>query len=268
VGTAVLRNVFQTVWFREQLMNISGVDQAMVFDTKYQLVSVGLLLLCSVVVYGFVRRTGSAKIFRSLPFQIWLVTLVGVLLVPGRIEIPGYRHALTFIASRMSLALGVCLCAMLAAFPANRTVRYGFGAAALLFFAFLYHDERILNGVEDRMEAAVRQLPPNQRVISGIEDPDLRVNAITHMIDRVCIGHCYSYSNYEPSTGQFRIQVTAPNPIVASRYVDTYRLQVGGYVVQERDAPLFQLRVNDAGALEIREVPPGTTTTATNIYPL
>ena len=64
---------------------------------------------------------------------------------------------------------------MLAAIPRPEAVKYGLGAAARLFFAFLYHDEGILNGIEDRMETLVWKLPPNSRVVSAIEDPYLRV---------------------------------------------------------------------------------------------
>jgi hypothetical protein len=57
------------------------------------------------------------------------------------------------------------------------------------------------------------------------------------MIDRVCVGHCYSYANDEPPTAQFRVRVTAAN-----RYLlglrDSYLMQVGASVVKQRDLPL------------------------------
>jgi hypothetical protein len=264
-GGIAIRMSFPTLWFGQQLTNILGVDQARVFGGSYQPVMLGLVLFCAALFFKFFRQAGFAKAFWTLPVQIWLMTLLGILVVPNRISIPGYQNALMFIANRMSLAQGVCLCAVLAMIPAHRFVRYGLGVVALLFFALLYRDESVLNGIEDRMEALVRKLPPNSRVVSAIEDPYLRVNALTHMIDRICVGHCYSYANYEPSTDQFRIRVTAPNPIVAATYADSFQLQTGGYVVKERDAPLFQVRLNDAGGMEIRELPPGTTTTMTYI---
>jgi hypothetical protein len=268
LGVAILRNSMPTLWFTQQFMNMLGVDQAMVFGTWYGIVLLGLLFLCAGLFFKLIRGSGLAKVLWTLPFQIWLLTLVGVLVVPNRVSVPGYKNSLMFIADRMSLAQGVCLCALLAAVPAHRFVRYGIGAMALLFFAFLYRDERILNDIEDRIEAVVWQLPANQRVISGIEDPNLRVNAVTHMIDRICVRHCYSYANYEPSTDQFRIRVTAPNPIVAATYKDSFLMQVGGYVVTPRDVPLYQVRLNDSGGMEIRELPPGTTTTLTYFDPL
>jgi len=34
------------------------------------------------------------------------------------------------------------------------------------------------------------------------------VQFIAHSVDRACIGHCFSYSNYEPSSGQFRVRAS------------------------------------------------------------
>lgn len=135
--------------------------------------------------------------------------------------------------------------------------RYGFVAVALVFFAFLFRDGRILNAFEDRLQAAVAQLPPGQRVVSAIDDPDLHVNPLTHMIDRACVGHCFSYANYEASTGQFRIRVAGPNPFVAATYVDSWGLQNGTYNVMPRDLPLYQVTLNADNELVTRSLTAG-----------
>jgi hypothetical protein len=102
------------------------------------------------------------------------------------------------------------------------------------------------------MTRLVSQLPPGQRVVSAINDPTLRIGALTHMIDRACLGRCYSYANYEPSTAQFRIRAAAGNPIVVSTYADSSRLQDGTYVVKPSDLPLYQVALDDAGHMGIR----------------
>ena len=112
LGGAAIRNSFPTLWFREQLMNILGIDQVRVFGTWYQFVLLGLVLLCAALLFKQVHQTGMVKAFWTLPVQIWLLTLVGILVVPNRISIPGYQNSLMFIANRMSLAQGVCLCAV------------------------------------------------------------------------------------------------------------------------------------------------------------
>jgi hypothetical protein len=134
---------------------------------------------------------------------------------------------------------------------------YSTAAVALLFFGFLYRDERVLNSFEDAMTEVVSQLPSGQRVISGVDDPYLRVNPLGHMIDRVCIGRCYSYANYEPSTGQFRIRAMAPNPIVISTYEESWQLQNGIYVVKDGDLPLYQVILDRAGRLTMRPLQAG-----------
>jgi hypothetical protein len=130
-------------------------------------------------------------------------------------------------------------------------------AVALLFFGFLYHDERALNSFEDRMQDTVAQLPPGQRVISAIDAPDLRVNALAHVIDRVCVGHCYSYANYEPVTAQFRIRAEVENPYVAHNYEDSWLMQVGLYVVKDHDLPLYQIDLDAGGQMIVKSLRAG-----------
>jgi hypothetical protein len=91
-----------------------------------------------------------------------------------------------------------------------------------------------------------------------VDDPDLRVNAVTHMIDRVCIGHCYSFANYEPSTAQFRIRVLSPNPIVVKTYAESWQLQTGTYMVKPSDEPLYAVDLDEAGRFVVRTLKAGT----------
>ena len=122
------------------------------------------------------------------------------------------------------------------------------------FFLFLLHDERAFNAFEDRIGQVVATLPPGQRVLLGLDDDSLtRVNALTHMIDRECIGRCYSYANYEPSTWQFRVRAIAPNPYVASDYRDSFMMQNGQYKVKPSDLPLYQVTMDDSGNVQLTQ---------------
>src|SRR5260370_38744871 len=154
----------------------------------------------------------------------------------------------------MSLALAICICALLGQARSRAYLTYSAGAVALLFFGFLYSDERALNSFEDAMSEVVSQLPRGQRVVSGVDDPYLRVNPLGHMIDRVCVGRCYSYANYAPSTGQFRIRATAVNPIVLSTYEESWQLQTGIYTGQHRELPPYQTIFARDGRLTIRSL--------------
>ncbi len=203
------------------------------------------------------RRTGVGRIVTGIPFQLCLISATGVAILPGAVLIPGFHHGLVYIAERMSLGVGICVCALLGASQPRAMVRYAAVGVAILFFGFLYRDERALNAFEDRMQDTVAQIPPGQRVVSGVEDPSLRANALTHMIDRVCLGRCFSYANYEPSTAQFRIRANSANAIVAADYKDSFDLQQGKYVLKERDAPLYKLDLEN-GTFVIRKLKAGT----------
>ena len=134
---------------------------------------------------------------------------------------------------------------------------FALALVAVVFFGFLYRDEKILNVIEDRVDDAISRLPAGQRIVSGVDDPDLHTFAVVHMIDRACVGRCFSYANYEPSTAQFRIRAVAENPYVTSRYRDSWAMQTGNYVVQERDLPLLQLVLDEGGRMVVRNLKAG-----------
>jgi hypothetical protein len=249
---AVVTGMMSYIWLPQQMVEITGTDQLWVFDGKYLAPFLGLLLVSVLLFVRLLGASGARNVVSGLPFQIGVLSAAGVFIVPTRLQIPGYNHALVYIAERMSLAVGICLCALLAAAPMRAYHRYAMGVVALLFFGFLYRDEGALNAFEDRMTRLVSQLPPGQRVVSAINDPTLRISALTHMIDRACLGRCYSYANYEPSTAQFRIRAVAENPIVVSTYADSSHLQEGSYIVKQSDVPLYQVDLDPAGHMAIR----------------
>ena len=240
----------QTLWSANQIPLITGFDQAWVFDSKYLLVSIAALGICVIWILRGVEFR------KSVIFQVWLLTAAGIAILPGAVLIPGYKHSLAFISERMSLAAAVCLLAW-AGKRIRARDRYVSIPAAAIFFVLLFLDGRKLNALEDRMDAAVAQLPPMQRVISGIDLPGTRINAVTHMIDRVCVGRCYSYANYEPSTAQFRVRVNGESGIVAATYGDSFALQTGQYVVKKRDLPLYQLLIDERSEIQVRTPPVG-----------
>jgi hypothetical protein len=68
-------------------------------------------------------------------------------------------HALGFIAERMSLGVAIFVCAMLGTVRPRLAVRWALLAVAIVFFGFLYSDERAVNGFDDRMENLVARAP-------------------------------------------------------------------------------------------------------------
>ena len=115
--------------------------------------------------------------------------------------------------------------------------------------------------MESTVENLVRSQPFGTRVIATIwATPDSRVSFIGHIADRACIGHCFSYANYEPASGQFRIRVRPGSPIVSASDDDTEDMQAGEYDVEDEDLPLkqiYQCDEKDLTKLCIRDLTSG-----------
>ena len=255
-------------WSAQQIKMATGADQVWVFDGKYYVVLVGLLLVWGMLFLDLLRDSGPRCVVSSVPFQFCVISAAAVSILPTTVLLPGFHHTLVYIAERMSLGVGICVCAMLAAARPRLFQRYAMGLVALVFFGFLYRDEKILNALEDRMDGVISQLPAGQRIVSGVDDPYLHVFGVTHMIDRVCLGRCFSYANYEPSTAQFRIRTVAENPYVTARYEDSWRMQNGSYVVQSHDLPLLQLVLDPSGRMVVRTLKAGTPCGSTSLKAL
>jgi hypothetical protein len=235
-----LMKLFACDWSIIQIFNMVAADQAAVFGTKYFSIGFALLGFWIILFFRLVQTVGR-KAFACAPFHIALFAAAAVLLIPTRIQLPEYKHVLGYVSERSSLLVGICLCALFGAANPGRLAKVWICITAAVYFSFLYADTRALNDFEDAMQRVVATLPPGQRVVCSVRPYHSRVNALAHVVDRVCIGRCFSYANYELSTGQFRLRARDDSSIVVTNYDDSYALQIGSYVVKERDLPLHQI---------------------------
>jgi hypothetical protein len=250
-ASAIVQSTMSTRWRASQIGSALGADQVWVYGPKFGAMGIGLLLVWGLLGLNLMRSRGVRGALGDVPFQLAFLTGAGIFVLPAVIFLPGFLHSLAFIAERMSLAAAICICAVVGAARPRLLDQTAGVVLAAVFFVFLYYDERALNRFEDGIEAAVARLEPAQRVVSRVEDPALRVNALAHMIDRACIGRCYSYANYEPSTAQFRVRALTANPFVVSTYEDSWKLQTGTYVVKPADLPIYAVDVDGAGRVGI-----------------
>ncbi|MFB3826735.1 MAG: hypothetical protein ACE15B_08190 [Bryobacteraceae bacterium] len=230
-----LRARYLCRWSGTQWWSALAIDQVWVYGGEYFFFGAGLLLVFAL--YG--ARLKVLRVALGIPLQCAALTAAGIVLLPAKINLPGYAASLGFISERMSLALAVALCAALAAARPRRWQVAMAGALAAVFFARMYADERGINAYEDRLEAAVAALAPGSRVINTVWNAPYRTVALYHAIDRACIGRCFSYANYEPSSRQFRIRVNGPNGVVMARYSDSASLESGQFLAREEDLPLY-----------------------------
>ena len=240
-GRLVLTHRFQTEWLQVQLFTVTGADQVLVYDNKYLVVLAALLLLWAALFRRLRRSLGAISDSFSLLGQIILLNALGFLILPDRVRLGPFVGGISFIAQRMSLATAILMVALLAMVPPKRWQAAVALVTAAVFFAFLFIDDLGANRMEDRLTAIVDQLPPGQRVIFVPAPRPIRVDSYSHLLDRVCIGRCFNYADYEPSSNDFRVRVNGDNPYVVPSYADSYYMQMGTYVVKPRDLPLYAI---------------------------
>jgi len=241
VTNTILIHRYQCWWSWKQIYFVTGANQEVIFGTKYVYVLAGLLF----VWFGLLRRQaktcGWSALILTVPCELWLLNAAGILLIPNTITFPNYGVPFTYVSDRLSLGSAIMGCAVMGSIAMKRQEKLVLTVLTALFFCFLFIDTQELNRLEDGIDAAVAQLPPGQRVVASFPPWSIRVMPLQHAVDRACVGHCFDYANYEPSSRQFRIRAQPGNPVVFDEYADVRAVEEDRYVVRQRDLPLYEV---------------------------
>lgn len=234
-----LASRYQCSWSTHQAWYITGANQLFLYGWKYAIPSALLGTVWAMMLYRCLKVRRWQALLSDLHFQLWLLSIAAVIILPNGISFPQYAVPLEAITTRMSLAAGITLCALLVETQINRYEKLLLVLSAMIFFVFVFRDSREFNRLEDQASAAVARLPPGSRVIGQFPTERKRLNPSLHMIDRACIGHCFSYASFEPSSKQFRVRAEPGNAVVMTDYTDVAAVQLGKYRVRISDLPLF-----------------------------
>lgn len=224
----------------------NGTDQLAVFGRAYRWVMLALVLFAGLLLaIDVVKGRRVAELWRQvrLPLQLFLAAEMAVFLLPNYIHLPQYEAPLFAVTPRLtsiSAGLGCCL---LAAIPARKWHFAGYTAIALLFFALLYRDTGTVNRMEEKAERLVGSLPPGSVVVSTAWHPPGSRLLVEHIVDRACIGRCFSYANYEPASRQFRVRANPGNQFVTARlhYHSEEELRQGNYKIDLPSVPAYEI---------------------------
>jgi hypothetical protein len=219
-----------------------------------------------------VERRRERELWSSLrlPLELYCVVVFATYVLPDVLRVPlysGWVGALALRLTTVSAALGLCVLAFM---RPRKWTAMGFGMIAVVFLVFLYQDTAILNRMEAQVEQLVATLPSGERVTASIWAPsDSRVPYIRHIVDRACIGKCFSFQNYEPASKQFRVRVEGSS--VAVDDSDTSQeMESGEYKVQSSDLPMaqiYQCNDKDLTKLCIRQLAAGETNGRIGYHP-
>jgi len=224
--------------------SFNGADQLVLFGERYRFVARALLIFAVLaLIVDVVRRRHEHGAWRNyaLPLQLYLLTQAAVVLLPEAVAFPPPIAAAALLTERLTSVSAAMGCCLLGVMRPSKWHLAASVAIAAVFFSFLYQDTSVVNKMESQIVELVSALPPNQRVMGTILPPRGSRVWIQHIIDRACIGRCFSYGNYEPGSALFRVRALPGNPYVLSDYDQAVDMEQGGYIVQPRDLPAYQI---------------------------
>ncbi len=219
-------------------------DQLVLFSDRYKIVEAlcGIFVAVAIAADVFARRRerGFWQAY-LIPLELYVIAEIAVFLLPDGVRVPNQPAALALITERLTSLSAVLVCCVLGAMLPRKWHLLALAGIAAVFFTFLYQDTALINRMEAEVAALVKTLPPNQRVLATILKPDESRVLVQHIVDRECIGRCFSYGNYEPASGVFRIRSLPGNKYAMTDFEDVASMEGGEYKLLPEDLPAYQI---------------------------
>lgn len=258
---------FDVSWPDRPFYFFNGFDQLVLYSLRYRfvayfLLSIFVIWIAAEFLQRRVRPTLSAPFV--LAIELFVVAFCATSLLPQDVRLSASDAWIGLLVSRLTVISAIFGLCILSCLQPRKWTLIATMAVAAFFFALLFADTAVLNRFESHAESITAALPQGARVLPTLSaPPDSRIPFIHHVVDRACIEHCFTYSNYEPSSGQFRVRVRPGSPIAAASAPASQEMEAGNYVVQPTDPPLINIYQCDPADLTVlctRNLKPGETT--------
>jgi hypothetical protein len=146
------------------------------------------------------------------------------------------------LVSRLTIISAIFALCILSTLRPSKPAALATLACSIFFFTLLYRDTATLNRLESHAESLTSSLPFGTLVIPTLASPrDSRIPFVHHIVDRACIGHCFTYSNYEPPSAEFHVRVSPGSPLITNQAADAQEMEAGNYVVRASDPPFVDI---------------------------
>lgn len=232
-------------WDRGPFYLYNGADQLVLYGRRY--IGLAATAFCfggACVAAGFLAWPREPRLWKQceLPFEWYAVAFCATALLPENLRPSPDAGWIGLLGSRLTTISAIFGFCVLGSLKPRKWHLAGFAVCALVFFGFLYQDTGWLNRLEANAEELTSGLAPGTRVVVTIDAPPRsRIQFIHHSVERACIGRCFSYENYEPASGEFRVRVRDGSPVVTSSTDAAEDMASGDYEVDETDLPLKQI---------------------------
>lgn len=233
-------------WSADQALYLTGADQLITYSIWSLVPAVVLLAMLGFRALRDADDAGRTRWLQKPAVIALAATMLTVVVLPAAFRFGDAAAEVTLVPQRLSLAVAVVALAALTgrALAFDRRVASGLAATVLLL---LYWQQRAIDREGEAAGRVLATLPSSTRVIGAAAFPSARVN-LRHVVDRYCLARCWSYANYEPASGQFRLRATGPNPLVMHDFRAIRDVYFGRYVVRPGDLPAVELSACDSDA--------------------
>lgn len=224
------------------------------FGAKYSFLVVSISVLWAVLIADHWKGRWK-ELARDPATGVAVILACGLVLLPAAVIPPGLNRPLTAIDFRLAIFLTVAMQA-LAAHSRQAILMVGSQCLlAIVYFAFLVADYRHLGAAQEQFNLAVQQVPEGGRVVAAVTGTPKWINPLIHMASKACIGRCFSYGNYAPSSAGFRLRALPGSPVVLDSSTDVDALQAGRFIVRPRDLPLYVIFVASSSPFQLQVRP-------------
>lgn len=234
-------------WQPDQLGLVTGADQLVSFSALGIVPAAFFILAITLGVSARIERDGGPAVARLPATRAAMASAACVAVLPVAAGTTGTDGVLSLVPHRMSLLVAIALVALVATSVPGSTVRRLGVVMAATYFPLLWLSHSRVTRAERDVAALMVAVPAGARVIALADYPNERV-IYDHMVDRWCTRRCWSYLNYEPSSGQFRVRADRGNPYVLHTWDARRAVADGRHVVREDEVPIYQLENCAPGA--------------------
>jgi hypothetical protein len=258
---------FEFSWPAQPFYLFNGLDQFLLYSARYRFVAYALLATFIFWLAGeyFQRREAPISLtpfFLSL--ELYALAFCVIPLLPQNLRDGPSSAWIGLLVSRLTIISAIFGLCILSTMRPSKLAALATLACSIFFFTLLYRDTATLNRLEANAESLTASLPFGTLVIPTLASPgDSRIQFVHHVVDRACIGHCFTYSNYEPSSAQFHVRVNPESPLIANSAADAQEMEAGNYIVRASDPPfvdIYQCSPTDFTILCTRPLTPGEKT--------
>lgn len=260
-GTAALAALMLSVqfWFPRLFITESfrispaafGLTQFLLYGPIFYVITIALYTILAMRFLLNAETLGFAAQFAMKESLLLVFSVLFAAVTPWGIFLPGVANALSYLDLRAGFIVMIALLLCVTSTRFQFTLWTALATVAVIYFVSLRIHLQKLDKLESQITAVVRTVPPGSRVVSNFRMRASGFDPLEHMIDRACIGHCYSYANYEPPSLGFRLRTNGNSSMVLTDVSKGAEFSAGRYVISHSDLPLWLLHADGPSLRQI-----------------